>query len=108
MDFEHDDKTKGLIAQLTAFMDAHIYPNEQDHYDRVTNRANLWKPWPKLDELKEKARAEGLWNLFLPEEYGEFSPGLTNLEYAPLAGSWAAYPGRRKSSIARRRIRATW
>lgn len=41
MDFEHDDKTKGLIAQLTAFMDAHIYPNEQDHYDRVTNRANL-------------------------------------------------------------------
>ena len=85
MNFEHDEKTKGLIAKLTAFMDEHIYPNEQDHYDWVTNLANLWKPWPKIEDLKEKARAEGLWNLFLPEEYGEFSPGLTNLEYAPLA-----------------------
>tara|TARA_R110002074_G_scaffold401345_1_gene599222 strand:+ start:4173 stop:5393 length:1221 start_codon:yes stop_codon:yes gene_type:complete len=85
MNFEHDEKTKGLIAKMQTFMDAHIYPNEQAHYDWVTNHENLWKPWPKLEELKEKAKAEGLWNLFLPEEYGEYSPGLTNLEYAPLA-----------------------
>ncbi|MGB6086420.1 acyl-CoA dehydrogenase family protein, partial [Parvibaculum sp.] len=85
MNFEHSEKTKGLIAQLQAFMDEYIYPNEQAHYDWVTNPANLWKHWPKIDELKEKAREQGLWNLFLPVEYGEFSAGLTNLEYAPLA-----------------------
>jgi acyl-CoA dehydrogenase len=85
MNFEHSEKTKGLIAQLQAFMDEYIYPNEQAHYDWVTNPANLWKHWPKIDELTEKAREQGLWNLFLPVEYGEFSAGLTNLEYAPLA-----------------------
>ena len=85
MDFEHSERVKDLRARLTAFMDAYIYPAEQEHYDFVHAHENLWKPWPKLEELKEKARAEGLWNLFLPHEYGEFSPGLTNLEYAPLA-----------------------
>ena len=58
MNFEHDDKTKALIAKLTAFMDAHIYPNEQDHYDWVTDHANLWKPWPKIEELKENRNSE--------------------------------------------------
>ncbi|MFC0284162.1 acyl-CoA dehydrogenase family protein [Camelimonas abortus] len=85
MNFEHSEKTKQLIARLEAFMDAHIYPNEQAYYDWVSDPANMWKEWPGLEELKEKAKAEGLWNLFLPHEYGEFSPGLTNLEYAPLA-----------------------
>ncbi|HMM14388.1 MAG TPA: acyl-CoA dehydrogenase family protein [Parvibaculum sp.] len=85
MNFEHTDKVKTLIAKLEDFMDRHIYPNEQAHFDWVSNPANLWKHWPGLDELKEKAREEGLWNLFLPHEYGEWSPGLTNLEYAPLA-----------------------
>ena len=85
MDFDHSEKVKVLIAQLTRFMDAHIYPAEQAHYDWVHDHANLWKHWPGLDDLKAKAKAEGLWNLFLPHEYGEYSPGLTNLEYAPLA-----------------------
>ncbi len=85
MNFEHTDKVKTLIAKLEDFMDRHIYPNEQAHFDWVSNPGNLWKHWPGLDELKEKAREEGLWNLFLPHEYGEWSPGLTNLEYAPLA-----------------------
>lgn len=85
MNFEHSEKTKGLISGLEKFMDAYIYPAEKEHHDWVSNPANIWKYWPGLDALKEKAKAEGLWNLFLPEEYGEFSPGLTNLEYAPLA-----------------------
>ncbi len=85
MQFEHTDKVKTLIAKLESFMDRHIYPNEQAYFDWVSNHANLWKHWPGLDGLKEKAKEEGLWNLFLPHEYGEWSPGLTNLEYAPLA-----------------------
>jgi acyl-CoA dehydrogenase len=85
MHFDHTDKVKGLIAQLEAFMDAHVYPNEGAYLEFVHDQDNLWKEWPGLAALKAKARAEGLWNLFLPHEYGEFSPGLTNLEYAPLA-----------------------
>ena len=85
MDFEHSDKVKGLIAQIEAFMDEHIYPNEQAYHDWVSDPANLWQEWPGMEDLKAKARAKGLWNLFLPHEYGAFSPGLTNLEYAPLA-----------------------
>lgn len=85
MDFEHTPKVQELMAKLQRFMDEHIYPVEQEYHDWVTNHDNLWKYWPGLDELKQRAKDDGLWNLFLPEEYGEFSPGLTNLEYAPLA-----------------------
>lgn len=85
MNFEHTDKTKEMIARVEVFMDAHVYPVEQEHHDWNRNPDNLWKHWPGIDTLKAKAKAEGLWNLFLPEEYGDLSPGLTNLEYAPLA-----------------------
>ena len=85
MNFEHSDKVKALLAQIQAFMDEHIYPNEEDYHRFVTDPANLWKEWPKMEELKAKAKALDLWNLFLPHEYGAFSPGLTNLEYAPIA-----------------------
>lgn len=85
MDFEYSDKVAGLIAKIEAFMDEHIYPNEQAYYDFVHDQNNRWQEWPGMEALKDKARAQGLWNLFLPHEYGEFSPGLTNLEYAPLA-----------------------
>jgi acyl-CoA dehydrogenase len=85
MDFDFSDKTRDLIARVEAFFDEHIYPAEQARYDFIADPANLWKEWPGLEALKEKARAQGLWNLFLPHEYGAFSPGLTNLEYAPLA-----------------------
>jgi acyl-CoA dehydrogenase len=85
MNFEHTDKVNGLIAQLEAFMAEHVYPNEADRHHWVHDPANLWKPWPKLRELQKIAKSQGLWNLFLPHEYGEFSPGLSNLEYAPLA-----------------------
>lgn len=85
MDFEHSEKVKGLIASLSEFMQEHVYPFEHDYYKFVHDQANLWMEWPKMEALKAKAREKGLWNLFLPHEYGEFSPGLSNLEYAPLA-----------------------
>ena len=85
MNFEFSDKVAALIARIEAFMDAHIYPNEQAYYNFVHDQDNRWQEWPGMEALKDKARAEGLWNLFLPHEYGAFSPGLTNLEYAPLA-----------------------
>ena len=92
MNFEYSDKVAGLIAQIEAFMDEHIYPNEQAYYDFVHDQDNRWQEWPGMEALKQKAREQGLWNLFLPHEYGEFSPGLTNLEYAPLAELFGRVP----------------
>lgn len=85
MNFEHSEKVKALQEKLQAFMETNIYPIEREYLEWVSDQNNLWKHWPGLDALKEKAKAEKLWNLFLPEEYGAFSAGLTNLEYAPLA-----------------------
>jgi len=85
MDFEYSDKVKALREQLVEFMDAHVYPIEKERDRFQADPANLWRRWPGTEAIKEKARAAGLWNLFLPHEYGEWSPGLTNLEYAPLA-----------------------
>ena len=85
MNFEHSDKVTALIARLESFMAAEIYPYETERFNWVSDPANLWVPWPKTEELKAKARAAGLWNLFLPHEYGALSGGLSNLEYAPLA-----------------------
>ncbi|GAO78347.1 acyl-CoA dehydrogenase family protein [Sphingopyxis sp. C-1] len=92
MNFEYSDKVAGLIAQIEAFMDEHIYPNEQAYYDFVHDQDNRWQEWPGMEALKAKAREQGLWNLFLPHEYGELSPGLTNLEYAPLAEIFGRVP----------------
>ena len=96
MDFEHSTKVKDLIARLEAFMEKHVYPTELEHHDWNANPDNLWKRWPGIDKLKDIARGEGLWNLFLPEEYGEYSPGLTNLEYAPLAEIMGRVPASSK------------
>ena len=85
MNFEFNDKTRSLMDQISAFMDEHIYPIEDEIYEFDHDPANLWVPAPQIEGLKEKAKAAGLWNLFLPVEYGEYSAGLTNLEYAPLA-----------------------
>lgn len=83
MNFKYNEKTNDLLARLTAFMEEHIHPIEDDY--RKWTHANLWQVYPGMAALKAKAKAAGLWNLFLPEDYGDFSPGLTNLEYAPLA-----------------------
>jgi len=84
MDFEFSPKVQELRERLLSFMDAHVYPNEALFAEQV-EAGDRWEPAEILDELKERAREAGLWNLFLPKEYGEFSPGLTTLEYAPLA-----------------------
>jgi acyl-CoA dehydrogenase len=80
MNFAFSEKTKDLQQRLQAFMDEHIYPNEQ-RFEKEIER-DRWKPTRIIEELKPKARAAGLWNLFLPND--ENGAGLTNLEYAPL------------------------
>jgi acyl-CoA dehydrogenase len=81
MFFEFSEKATDFQKRLKAFMDKYIYPNETE-FLRQLNEGDRWKVIPLLEELKEKARAEGLWNLFLPES--ESGAGLTNYEYAPL------------------------
>jgi acyl-CoA dehydrogenase len=78
--FEFSDKAKDFQQRLAAFMDAHIYPNEQRYHEEIEQQR--WSAPRIVEELKPKARAEGLWNLFLPDD--ERGAGLTNLEYAPL------------------------
>ena len=85
MDFAYSEKTKALQAKLQAFMDEYVYPAEDKvHAEVEENRrkGNVWVPVKVIEELKAKARAQELWNLFLPES--ELGAGLTNLEYAPL------------------------
>jgi acyl-CoA dehydrogenase len=80
MDFEFSRKVKDLQGRLQAFMEEHVYPNEQRYHDEIER--NRWAPTHIVEELKPKARAAGLWNLFLPND--KHGAGLTNLEYAPL------------------------
>src|SRR5579862_5617319 len=80
MDFAFGKKIADLQSRLQAFMVEYIYPNEQRFQDEIER--NRWSPTAVIEELKPKARAAGLWNLFLPED--EHGAGLTNLEYAPL------------------------
>src|ERR1700692_2458909 len=81
MQFEFSDKVKSLQKKLQAFLDEHIYPNEK-RFENESQQGDRWKPSRIIEELKPKARAAGLWNLFLPDS--EEGAGLTNLEYAPL------------------------
>jgi acyl-CoA dehydrogenase len=80
MDFEFSARTKDFEQRLRAFMDEHVYPNESRFEQEI--QRNRWQPSRVIEELKPKARAAGLWNLFLPNDAGR--AGLTNLEYAPL------------------------
>src|SRR5271154_5307065 len=85
MDFAYSNKTRDLQERVDAFMQANVYPAEaQFHAEVAANRkaGNPWQATRVVESLKERARAAGLWNLFLPES--EYGAGLTNLEYAPL------------------------
>ena len=82
MNFDYSDKVKELQKKLTAFMDEYIYPNEKVYAEQIDKKDRFSKIPPIMEELKEKAKQAGLWNLFLPES--EYGAGLTNLEYAPL------------------------
>ena len=79
--YPESDRVKALKRRLESFMDRHVYPNEERFY-KEAEELGPWKVYPVVEELKPKARAEGLWNLFLPES--ELGAGLTNLEYASL------------------------
>lgn len=85
MNFDYSEKSIALQKKLKTFFETNISPIEKEVAAFNHNPKNSWKKWPGLEGLKEKAKKEGLWNLFLPTAYGELSGGLTNLEYAPLA-----------------------
>lgn len=80
--FDETPRIQDLKARLTAFMEAHVYPNEARLHDDLGEGDNRWQVPPLVEELKARAKAEGLWNLFLPAH--DRADGLTNLEYAPL------------------------
>jgi len=84
MRFEHSEKVRDFQRRLSAFMDEHIYPNEPRFHRELTaaSASERWQPSAIIEELKPKARAAGLWNLFLPDT--EYGAGLSNVEYAPL------------------------
>ena len=82
MDFAYSPKVQQLRERLTAFMEEHVYPAEAVFEQQVAE-GNRWRPTAIMETLKARAKAEGLWNLFLPES--DYGAGLSNLEYAPLA-----------------------
>lgn len=82
MEFNHSPRTLELLAQVQSFMDEHVYPNEMLYHEQVAE-GDRWAPVPILAELQVKAKAAGLWNLFLPPG-SPHGPGLSNVEYAPL------------------------
>ncbi len=85
--YEHSKKSQYLAQRLQGFMDEHIYPNEENYAQQLKAAENRFAPLPLMDELKLKARAAGLWNLFVPEEHAEYCEhgGLSFFDYAPLA-----------------------
>jgi acyl-CoA dehydrogenase len=85
--FEYSEKSSQLQRQLQTFMERHVYPNEDAYADQLENADNRFAPLALMEELKQEAKAEGLWNLFVPESHAEFSEhgGLSNLDYYPLA-----------------------
>jgi acyl-CoA dehydrogenase len=82
MNFDFSPKTERLKAQVLSFMDREVYPAEAVFERQLNEAPSRWQIPPVMEELKRKAKAEGLWNLFLPES--ELGAGLSNLEYAPL------------------------
>jgi alkylation response protein AidB-like acyl-CoA dehydrogenase len=88
MDFQPSPRSQDYLERVKAFMREHVEPVEEEYWERIEsgNHGADWRRWeipPQLGELKARARAEGLWNLFLPDE--ELGAGLSVLEYAPLA-----------------------
>jgi acyl-CoA dehydrogenase len=87
MHFEHSDKSLALQDKLATFMDQHIYPNELVYRDQLAAATDRFAKVPLMDELKDKAKAAGLWNLFVPLSHPQYSEhdGMSNVDYAPLA-----------------------
>ncbi len=104
MDFAYSARINGLLKNVNDFMDRYIYPNEQTYRAQIAASGNPHHHAEIVDELKAKARAAGLWNLFLPDK--EYGAGLTNLEYAPWRRSWEGLTGPRRYLTARPPIQA--
>ena len=87
MPFDYSEKSLRLQQALQEFMQANVYPNEEAHQQQLAQAENRFGSLPLVEELKQKARAEGLWNLFIPPAQAGFSEhgGLSNLDYFPLA-----------------------
>lgn len=84
MNFEYSARCKDYLARVRAFMDEHVYPNEKTYHDQLAGfGTNRWQVLPIIEELKAKAKAQGLWNLFHPDD--KHGAGLSNADYAPLA-----------------------
>jgi len=81
MDFGYSEKSRDIRDRVAAFMEEHVYPNEAEMFAQI-EEGDRWQPIAMMDELKAKAKAEGLWNLFLPDS--EHGAGLSNLDYAPI------------------------
>ena len=81
MNFDYSTNVLKLKTRLSEFLDKYIYPAEVRFFEQI-REGDRWQPTPIVEQLKDKAKAEGLWNLFLPAS--EYGAGLTNLEYAPL------------------------
>ena len=90
MNFEYSERTMVYLEQVRAFIDAHVLPNEAVYAQQVDAGASRWGVPPIMEELKARARQQGLWNLFLPES--EYGSGLTNLEYAPICEQMGRSP----------------
>jgi acyl-CoA dehydrogenase len=90
MRFDQSEKVTALEQRLEAFMREHVYPNEHAYHRQIAD-GERWTPTAIVEEIKPKARAAGLWNLFLPES--EYGAGLTNVEYAPLCEIMGRVPG---------------
>ena len=82
MEFEYSEKCQNALAELRAFMDEHVYPNEAEYYRQHAEGEDRWQTPPMMEDLKARAKQAGLWNLFLPES--EAGAGFSNLDYAPL------------------------
>jgi len=91
MEFAYDARTEELRAQVNAFMDDFVYPNEQVYADQIEAAEDQWSEPPIIADLQREARARGLWNLFLPKS--DHGGGLTNMQYAPLAEIMGRSPG---------------
>ena len=83
MDFAHSERTRELLDRLIAFQEREVAPREEPYHRELLSRESPWTVLPVIEELKAKAKQEGLWNLFLPDS--EHGAGLSNVEYAPLA-----------------------
>ena len=92
MDLDYSDQVGEMIARVELFMKEHIYPRELDYWEWVDDGDNLWQYPPWFEDLKAKAKKADIWNWFLSKEYDEFSPGLSNLEFAPIMERMARVP----------------